>query len=403
MKILHTSDWHVGKVLKGQSRADEHAAVLAELVGIARAEAPDLVLVAGDLFDTAAPPPAATRLVTGALSALRATGAAVVAIAGNHDNGAALDALRPWADAAGITLRGTVRTAEDHRLTGTTGGGERWRLVALPFLSQRYAVRATELFDLSAAEATQTYADHLARMIKILTADFDPHAVNLVMTHLTVVGAKAGGGEREAHTIQAYAVPATIFPASAHYVALGHLHRHQQVPAPAPVRYCGSPLAVDFGDGTEPKRRGSGDGTEPKRRGSGEGENAPGLTIVEVTAGSTARARHLPVTAAVPLRTVRGTLDELARLDAGPAWLRVYLREQPRAGLREQVQELLPRALEVRIDPELVPAPGTAARPATRAGRTPTQLFTDYLAARGHADEPVRALFEELYEEVGSP
>ena len=81
MKILHTSDWHVGKVLKGQSRAEEHAAVLAEIVEIARAEQPDLVLVAGDLFDTTVPAPAATELVTRALTGLRGTGAEVVASA----------------------------------------------------------------------------------------------------------------------------------------------------------------------------------------------------------------------------------------------------------------------------------------------------------------------------------
>jgi exonuclease SbcD len=380
MKILHTSDWHVGKVLKGQSRMEEHAAVLTELVEITRAEAPDLVLVAGDLFDSAAPTPAATRLVTKALSALRSTGAEVVAIAGNHDNGPALDALRPWADAAGITLRGTVRGRADHLLAGTTAAGERWTLVALPFLSQRYAVRATELFDLSAAEATQTYADHLARLLAALTEGFAADGtVNLVTTHLTVVGAKAGGGEREAHTIQAYAVPATVFPASTHYVALGHLHRAQPVVAPCPVHYSGSPLAVDFG----------------------EGENTPGVAVVEVAAQATAKVRQVPVTAAVPLRTVRGTLDELAALDPGEAWLRVHVRERPRAGLREQVQELLPRALEVRVDPELLPDPDRPDRPAARAGRTPAELFADYLAARGHADERVRALFEELYGEVG--
>lgn len=379
MKILHTSDWHVGKVLKGQSRMEEHAAVLAELVEIARAEAPDLVLVAGDLFDTAAPAPAATRLVTGALTALRGTGADVVAIAGNHDNGAALEALRPWAEAAGIALRGTVRSRQDHLLAGATAGGEQWRLVALPFLSQRYAVRATEMFDLSAAEATQTYADHLARLLAVLTDDFTAgDCVNLVTTHLTVVGGKTGGGEREAHTIQAYAVPATVFPASAHYVALGHLHRAQTVPGPAPVHYCGSPLAVDFG----------------------EGDNSPSVTIVEVTAQGTARTRQAPLTSALPLRTVRGTLEELAALEPGEAWLRVYVREQPRAGLREQVQELLPRALEVRIDPELLPEGGGAGRTSARSGRTPAELFAEYLAARGHADEPVQALFEELYDEL---
>jgi exonuclease SbcD len=378
MKILHTSDWHVGKVLKGQSRAEEHAAVLAELVEIARAEQPDLVLVAGDLFDSAAPTPAATALVTRALTALRGTGAEVVAIAGNHDNGPALDALRPWAQAAGITLRGTVRSREDHVITGTTAAGEPWRLVALPFLSHRYALRATELFDLSAAEATQTYADHLARMLAALTADFTPDTVNLVTTHVTVVGARTGGGEREAHTIQSYAVPATIFPASAHYVALGHLHRAQQVPGPAPVRYCGSPIAVDFG----------------------EGDNTPGVTVVEVAPDTTAKARDIPITSAVPLRTVRGTLDELAAMETGEAWLRVYVRERPRAGLREQVQELLPRALEVRIDPDLLPPQGSGARGPSRVGRTPAELFAEYLALRGHADEQVTALFTELYAEV---
>jgi DNA repair protein SbcD/Mre11 len=380
VRILHTSDWHVGKVLKGQSRELEHKAVLSEIVDIAREAQPDLVLVAGDLFDSATPAPAATRLVTGALSALRDTGAIVVAIAGNHDNGAALDALRPWAEAAGVTLRGRVTTADEHKLSGTTTAGEPWRLVALPFLSQRYAVRATELFELSAAEATQTYADHLRRMVGVLTADFGEDAVNLITTHLTVVGAKTGGGEREAHTIQAYAVPATIFPASAHYVALGHLHREQQVPGAAPVRYCGSPLAIDFG----------------------EGDNTPGVTIVEAAPRATAKTRHVPVTAAVPLRTVRGTLHELAELDTGEAWLRVYVREQPRAGLREQVQELLPRALEVRVDPDLLPDSRAGASPATRAGRTPTDLFAEYLDSRGHADDLVRALFAELYDEVSS-
>jgi exonuclease SbcD len=370
MRILHTSDWHVGKVLKGQSRMDEHAAVLAELVQIARAEQPDLVLVAGDLFDSGAPTPAATRLVTGALSALRATGAEVVAIAGNHDNGPALDALRPWAEAAGITLRGTVRSKADHILVG-----DGWRLVALPFLSQRYAVRATELFELSAAEATQTYADHLRRMVEALTEDFDTRTINLVTTHVTVVGGKAGGGEREAHTIQQYAVPSSIFPASAHYVALGHLHRAQSLHAPSQVRYCGSPLQLDFG----------------------EGDNTPGVTIVDVKANGTAKTRHVPITSAVPLRTVRGTLEELATLDTGEAWLRVYVREQPRAGLRETVQDLLPRALEVRIDPDLLP--DTVPQRTVRTGRTAAELFAEYLTARGHADDRVQELFEELYEE----
>ncbi|MEE6262908.1 exonuclease SbcCD subunit D [Plantactinospora sonchi] len=379
MKILHTSDWHVGKVLKGQSRLGEQKDALAQLVEVAQAESPDLVIVAGDLYDTAAPTPEATRLVTRALSALRRTGAQVVAIGGNHDNGPALDALRPWAEAAGIALRGGVRdTPAEHVIDGSTADGEPWRLVALPFLSQRYAVRAVEMYELTAAEAVQTYADHVGRLLGRLTEGFDSaDRVHLVTAHLTVAGARTGGGEREAHTVLNYAVPSTVFPGSAHYVALGHLHRAQPVLGPCPIRYSGSPLAVDFG----------------------EEENIPSVTIVEVSTATSAKVREVPITGAAPLRTVRGTLAELARFADPTAWLRVYVREAPRAGLREEVQELLPRALEVRIDPDLLPAPG-AGRAAQRAGRSPRELFGDYLDSRGHADDGVRELFDELYEEA---
>jgi DNA repair protein SbcD/Mre11 len=380
VKLLHTSDWHVGKVLKGQSRVEEQIGVLAEIVKIAEAERPDLVLVSGDLYDSAAPSADTKKLVVRALTALRRNAGAVIVIAGNHDHGAEIDALRPWADGAGITLRGTVGRVDDHVISGVTAGGEAWRVAALPFVSQRYAVRASEMFDLTAAEASATYADHVARLIAALTVPFSDGTptVNLVMAHLTVVGAKTGGGERDAHTIEAYAVPSSVFPTSAQYVALGHLHRRQPVPGPCPVHYCGSPLAIDFG----------------------EEENTPSVSIVEVSATTAAKVRPVPVSAAVKLRTVRGTLAELAGSVDEAVWLRVYVRERPRAGLKEEVQALLPRAIEVRIDPQTPPdlEPATA-RP-TQVGRSPGELFGEYLSAKGVADPAVAELFARLLEEV---
>jgi exonuclease SbcD len=381
VKLLHTSDWHVGKVLKGQSRVDEQLAVLKEIVDVAEAEKPDLVIVAGDLHDTATPNAETEKIAIRALSALRRHAAAVVVVAGNHDHGPRLDALRTWADEAGITLRGTIGKAEDHLITGVTPGGDPWRLAALPFVSQRYAVRASEMFELSAAEASATYADHVARLIASLTAGFDDgtETVNLVTAHLTVVGAKTGGGERDAHTIEAYSVPASVFPPSVHYVALGHLHRRQQVPGPCPVHYSGSPLAIDFG----------------------EEENRPSISIVELSAHRTAKVSAKPLASAVPLRTVRGTLPQLAAATVDPAaWLRVIVAERPRAGLREEVQELLPRALEVRVDPQSLPELDAPSRPGNAAARSPRELFAEYLAARGSEDEAVGELFNELYDEV---
>ena len=381
MRILHTSDWHVGKVLKGRTRHEEHIRVLAQVVEVAQAERPDLVIVAGDLYDTAAPTADSTRVVTRALSALRRTGAQVVAIGGNHDNGPSLDALRPWAEAAGIVLRGAVRESpEELVIKGETDQKERWQLVAVPFLSQRYAIRASEMYELTAAEANQTYADHIARLIEKLAESFaEPGVVNLLTAHLTIVGATAGGGEREAHTIMGYAVPATIFPPNTHYVALGHLHRAQKVIAPCPARYSGSPLAIDFG----------------------EEENVPSVAIVDVATDKAARVREVPITSARALRTVRGTLDQLATVNLPEAWLRVLVREAPRVGLREDVQELLPNALEVRIDPDMMPS-RSGQQQAQRAGRSPRELFGDYLDSRGNAEEGVRELFDQLYDEVSS-
>ncbi|WP_433057734.1 exonuclease SbcCD subunit D [Dactylosporangium sp. CS-033363] len=378
MRILHTSDWHVGKVLKGQSRSADHIAAINGLVDVAKTERPDLIVVAGDLYDTATPTAESTKIVTRGLSALRKTGAEVVVIGGNHDNGKALDALRPWADAAGITIRGAIGRPEEHLLEGTTAGGEEWRLIALPFLSQRYAVRASEMFDLSAAEITQSYAGYVGDLIARLAQGFGANTVNLLTAHLTVIGATMGGGEREAHTIMGYAVPASVFPSSLHYAALGHLHRAQSVNGPCPIRYSGSPLPIDFG----------------------EEENFASVAIVDVSPVSAARVRELPLPVLTPLRTVRGTLAQLATLDTGEALLRVYVQEAPRAGLREEVQALLPKAIEVRIDPKLLPAPGSGRASSAQAGRSAGELFSDYLDQRGHADEATVALFHRLHDEV---
>ncbi|RRS02118.1 exonuclease SbcCD subunit D [Glycomyces terrestris] len=377
MRILHTSDWHVGVTLKGRPRLDEQRAVFKQIVDVAKAEAVDLVIVAGDLFDTASPSSEAQKLLTAALSALRRTGAEVVVIAGNHDNGKALDALREWAHAAGIHLRGSLGKAADHLITGETAGGERWKCAALPFIAQRHAVRAAELFELGAAGAEANYADHLRRLVAALTQDFGADTVNLFTGHLTVVGGRVGGGEREVHTVADYAVPAAIFPPTTSYVALGHLHKGQAITGPCPIRYSGAPLAVDFG----------------------EEDHTPGVAIVEVSPGIPAKVRTVPLTEAVPLQTVRGSLEQLAKAEPDErAWLRVFVTEPARAGLRAEVADLFPRAVQIHIDP-VMRVDRTEPRE-RRSGRSPGELFGAYLSENGHDDPAVAKLFSQLYEDT---
>ncbi len=383
MRLLHTADWHVGKTLKGHSRLDEQERVLREIVGVAREQQVDAVLVAGDLYDSAAPSAQAQQLVVRTLMGLAATGAEVIAIAGNHDHASTLDAYRPLAGAAGITLVGSVRTAEHGGVVEFTArsSGERATVAVLPFLSQRYAVRAADLVVNTPGENTSAYDQQLRDILATLTAGFRDDAVNLVLAHLTVLNGRMGGGERTAQSIFEYAVPASIFPVEAHYVALGHLHRRQRMDAPCPVHYCGAPYAVDFG----------------------EQQNTPVVCLVEAALGTPATVTDVPITGGRRLRTLRGTLAELSVLadTVTDEYLRVWIREPARAGLRDEVTAILPNVLEVRIDPEFA-ATVTESRPVAGAGapRSPAELFREYLHTRNVDDPRVEQLFRRIHDDV---
>src|SRR5690606_17469096 len=248
VKLLHTADWHVGKAVRGRSRAAEHQAVLAEIAAVAERESVDLVVVAGDLFDTASPSPEAERIVYRALLDLAAGGRPVVVVAGNHDSAQRLAAVAPLSEASGIHVAAAIRPPGEGGVLELDVDGEPAQVALLPFPSQRYVVRADLLLAGDAADAHAAYADRVARIVRALTAGFRADTVNLVVGHLMVMGGTLGGGERGAHTVFDYWVPATAFPAAAQYVALGHLHRAQQLPGPAPLHYPGSPLQLDFGE-----------------------------------------------------------------------------------------------------------------------------------------------------------
>ncbi len=387
MRILHTSDWHVGKVLKGRDRHDEHCAALGSIVRAARTEDVDVVLIAGDLFETAAPGPKAQGLVMRTLLALRADGRQVVAIAGNHDNQPLIDSVyRPVLGELGVHVLGTPKRPDSGgTMSLRTRGGEDIRVAALPFLSHRYAVRAAEVLLHESAEHTLDYSRRVAQIVAMLTAGFTGDAVNVVMSHLTLLGGRRGGGEREVQSALDYELSASMFPASAHYAALGHLHRQQEIAAACPAFYSGSPIAIDFG----------------------EQANESVALIVTAAPGIRADVRPVPITGGRPLRTLRGSLDEViaAGEQAGEAYLRVILAEPGRAGLGDLVRDKLPNVLEVQLDEEFRPRPGAGGgAKASRAGRSPQQLFGDYLDEQNIDDPRIPAMFAELLDEMtGGP
>ena len=169
MKLLHTADWHVGKTIRGQSRLAEHRAVLADIVRIADAESADVVLVAGDLYETAAPNPDAEALVLKTLLDLRETGAQVIVISGNHDNWARFEAVRPLFAALGVVVMGAPRRPTDGGVVEIVGrSGDSVRVALVPFLSQRGIIRTEQLMGQDAGSNVATYDERMRQMVSAL-------------------------------------------------------------------------------------------------------------------------------------------------------------------------------------------------------------------------------------------
>lgn len=380
MKLLHTADWHVGKTIRGASRTDEHQTVLEEIAGIADAEEVGLVIMAGDLFDSAAPSPEAERVAYRALLRLSDGGRRpVVVVSGNHDNPRRLEAVAPVFAGANVHLFDKVERPADGGVLTLDIDGTPVKIALLPFVSQRGIIGVDQLMTKDQGDHALAYADRLKRITEALAAEFSPDAVNLVVAHAMVTGGVLGGGERSAHTIFEYSVPATAFPAGAHYVALGHLHRSQRIDGPCPIWYPGSPLPMDFGEQQDRKQ----------------------VLVVEAAPGIPASVREVPLTSGRRFRTVRGTLAEL-RDEQGrdtDAFLRVIVREPGRVGLLDDVRDLFPDAVEIRLEaPDVVGGGGTGGGAIEH--REPRQLFADYLHARNADDPRLLTLFDQLYDEA---
>lgn len=313
MRILHTSDWHLGKTLSGYSRAAEHEALCDELVEIA--EDVDLVLVSGDVFDTYNPPIAAEEMFFDTLSRLGDGGRrAVIVLAGNHDSPDRLTAPEALSARHGVFLfgrpgdvpvTGPVRGANRIQVTGC---GASWLELGLP-CGERAVVAAlaypseARLRDLPAPttrehDLQRAYDDRIRRIFADLASHFRADAVNLATSHLHMLDAVPSESERVL-VGGAWQVTPQSLPAGAHYVGLGHIHQPQAVEgAPSPTRYAGAPLAFRMS----------------------ERDYAHSSVIVEASAGAPARVHTIPVSAGRPLVvwTVNGGLPEvLAGVESG--------------------------------------------------------------------------------------
>ena len=316
MRILHTSDWHLGRMFAGEEMRGDQERFCDWIVEAAAAEQADLVIVAGDIYDRSVAPRWAIRLFGETIQRLGDGGAKVAAIAGNHDSG---DRFAPYADigdGSGIYLRGGYGQAGEVIAAEFDDGP--LDLVLVPFLNPVESPHTPPEGDAADAASPGAQADGddgLNRHGAVLAAALhsarplmaSPRAV--AVAHAFVVGGEPSDSERALSVGGADQVPASLFDGFS-YTALGHLHRPQlAADGPSPARYSGSPLAYSFSE-----------------------EHPKTVTVVDLAADGTAAAAQLPIPVGRPVKTIRGTIDELT----GPArpqvpdgaWVRAVLTDR---------------------------------------------------------------------------
>jgi exonuclease SbcD len=380
MRLLHVSDWHLGRQTYGVSRAADHEKVTGEIIELARTHRPHLIVHSGDLFDGLRPPYAELDRGVSALQELAAI-APVVVVAGNHDSPALFRLFdRLLGPGAPIRFVDRARRPGDGGILEFPGeGDEAIRLAPLPFV---HANRLVEQFEEPETWMAQ-YADRIgvieSAMRRGLEEGYDPgRHVLLYAAHLFVGGATFSRSERPLHVSDQYASRLEAVP-TVSYAAFGHIHKPQALPGTVVGRYAGSPIALDFGEEDESKV----------------------AVLVDARPGRPAVVETLDLSGGRPLRRIQGTLEEIAQLapEVGDALCLITVRSvDPITNLADQLAELLPAATILEAIPDVASQRLTVLDTTTLAsGAEPTfrELFRDFLADRGtrgsEADRVMRA------------
>lgn len=387
MRILHTADWHFGKTLEGRSRIEEQAEFMDELVDIVKEEQIDLLLIAGDVYDSVNPSAAAEQLFYDGLARLSDQGKrSIQVIAGNHDHPERLAAATPLTAQQNISILGMPQPVVQRVEVPRTG--ELACIFALPYPSES---RLKELLSESNDEHAlrQAYAERISEMVKQQAQQFSADSVNIIMSHVYVLGGKESDSERPIQVGGAYTLPASTFAGLAPYTALGHLHRPQTISASSTIRYSGSPLAYSFS----------------------EAGQAKSVTVFELSKdfqhrSDTLELREIYLRSGRPLvrwKAVEGISQVHSWLDEGKdkqAWIDLELNVQQSLTMEEiqQLRKLHPGIIHIRpIYPEFQVNEGSA-----RSERLPLdEMFKQFYHRQTGGASPDPELVELFMQLVG--
>lgn len=379
MRLVHTSDWHLGRTFHQVGLLAAQAQFVDWLVQLVRSERLDAVLISGDVYDRALPSPDTVALLDDALTRLVDAGAQVVAASGNHDSAVRLGFASQLLQRAGVHIRASLDSIGTPVLLGD---GE-LAVYPIPYLEP--SVAATEL------GAPATHAGVLGAAMDRVRADAADRGSAVVLAHCFAAGGVAGESERDISVGGISVVPLSVFDGVS-YAALGHLHAAQALGERA--AYSGGPVAMSFGETGQVKA----------------------VDLLTIESGEV-RRQSVPTPVSRPLAVLRGELDELLRSPehawAESAWCKVVLTDPQRPlGALESLRRRFPQVLAIDFDPQGAATPvrryagrAAASRPAlevccdflghVRGGAAPTDLERAVLAEAIEASRTDRAHGEQ--------
>ncbi len=358
MKILHTADWHLGRQFEGCSLEQDQAAALEQVFTAITTHTPDVLIVAGDIFDRAVPPETSVRLFNGFLSRVASeTEAAIVLIAGNHDSGDRISAWATLSDGRRSLVRGALSSTELPLILEDAHGPV--AISALPFGYER---SAQEIFAISEIKCPE---DVVRAQLAAARTHIPDGARWVVVAHAFVHGGNVSSCERPLSRLVGgiETVSADVF-SGAHYVALGHLHKPQAVGADH-IRYSGAPLAFTFEEET----------------------CAKSLSLVELGPDGRARIELIPITPLRRVRTLRGTLAEILAQPPSEDLIRPILTDPIRlVEPMKRIRERFPNACALSYERDLIAAERRERPAGPAAADAPAKVVSEFMTlVRGTA------------------
>jgi exonuclease SbcD len=351
MRILHTSDWHLGRSFHGEDLLDVQAAFVDHLIETVDREQVDLVVVSGDVYDRALPPVDAVALADDAFTRLASSRARVVITSGNHDSARRLGFSSRLVDAAGVHLRTDAARVEEPVLLEDEHGEV--AVYGIPYLEPDILKHAWDL-------PTRSHHAALAEAMRRIRTDLGSRpdgTRSVVLAHAFVAGAQPCDSERDIAVGGISVVPTELFD-GIDYTALGHLHGRTTLTES--VRYSGSPVAYSFSEAGQLK----------------------GSWLVDLDGQGLAAVRFLEAPVTRSLACLEGTVDELLtdpRLDGHrDSWVQATLTDPVRpVRAMERLRERFPHALALRFAP--VGGQTVAPRPET-TGRSAHEIILDFVS-----------------------